>query len=347
MESFNIEKFNTSVARKEYVKGKETDFYILTAKFNINKYKLILLENHSVIYESFQDSLTEAKHIGIERLYIISPSILDARKVTMVHYKEDRPSGKPWVKDSEPILSKYLNLDLEENEYVFPPLQPRDRNREFNQYDKDIRSKVIFEYLFNERTHRWLDENIIKLDPAYSRGYQSMGILHHLGLRDTHKGIFMDINIEEGIKLLSRVEHENIKTIVESLTYSNELAYVHIDVDDVVESIEYQEGKESFRMHKFRERNSKLISEAKKAFKIKHGKLFCEACGINFEKVYGERGKDFIEAHHTKPVAEMKLGEKTRIEDIAMLCSNCHRMIHKSPTLSVTELKRYIKESNF
>ncbi|CAM3053337.1 HNH endonuclease [Paenibacillus sediminis] len=107
--------------------------------------------------------------------------------------------------------------------------------------------------------------------------------------------------------------------------------------------LEYEEGKELLRLHKVRERDPKLIKDAKKRFIKLHGELFCEACGINFEKVYGERGKDFIEGHHKKPVSEMREGEKTKVEDIGMLCSNCHRMIHRIPMISIEELKKSIK----
>ncbi|MZF04043.1 HNH endonuclease, partial [Bacillus anthracis] len=56
----------------------------------------------------------------------------------------------------------------------------------------------------------------------------------------------------------------------------------------------------------------------------------CEICGFDFHKIYGELGKDFIEGHHTIPVSQLKEGEKTRIEDIIMVCSNCHRMLHRT-----------------
>lgn len=86
---------------------------------------------------------------------------------------------------------------------------------------------------------------------------------------------------------------------------------------------EFPEGKVIERIHKSRERNSQVIQIAKHNFKTKYGKLFCQIYGFYFEATYGEIGKDFIEAHHTIPVSEMKP------EDITMLCSNCHKMVHK------------------
>lgn len=113
--------------------------------------------------------------------------------------------------------------------------------------------------------------------------------------------------------------------------------------NEIVEGL-FPEGKIVERIHTSRERNNKVIKVAKQNFKAKYGKLFCQACGFSFDKVYGNIGKDFIEGHHTIPVHEMKPGHKTSPDDIAMLCSNCHRMVHKKrPWLSVDKLKSLLK----
>jgi len=39
-----------------------------------------------------------------------------------------------------------------------------------------------------------------------------------------------------------------------------------------------------------------------------------------------------IEVHHLRPVHTMKPGEKTKLADLALLCSNCHRMAHRGRT---------------
>ena len=71
----------------------------------------------------------------------------------------------------------------------------------------------------------------------------------------------------------------------------------------------------------------------------------CEICGFDFEKKYGTK---YIEAHHIVPISEMKrkglLSRKIKEKDIAMLCANCHRMIHRYKDLSVEDLKKlYLK----
>lgn len=108
----------------------------------------------------------------------------------------------------------------------------------------------------------------------------------------------------------------------------------------------FPEGNMVERTHLSRERNIKVISLAKKMFKREFGRVFCQVCGFDFESVYGEVGKDFIEAHHTKPVSEMQPGHQTKVEDIALLCANCHRMVHKRrPWLSFEELKKVLNEN--
>lgn len=76
-----------------------------------------------------------------------------------------------------------------------------------------------------------------------------------------------------------------------------------------------------------------------------HG-LTCMVCGFNFEAVYGDIGRDYIEVHHVKPL--YSLDEEVKIDpqnDLVCLCSNCHRMIHRrcDSILSVSELKKLIQ----
>jgi 5-methylcytosine-specific restriction protein A len=108
---------------------------------------------------------------------------------------------------------------------------------------------------------------------------------------------------------------------------------------------EFPEGKIVERIHKSRERNSKVISLAKQKFKKEKGRLYCQVCGFDFEKTYGLVGKDFIEGHHTIAVSDMTHDHKTKAEDIAMLCANCHRMVHKKrPWLTMNDIDKLIKK---
>ena len=108
-----------------------------------------------------------------------------------------------------------------------------------------------------------------------------------------------------------------------------------------------EEGKLRTRFHKVRERNTKTVKKKKEDFLKKNGRLYCEVCGFDFVKEYGSRGDGFIECHHTKFLSDYDEPTKTSIADLVLLCSNCHRMIHrKKPWLSVNELKGVKDETN-
>ena len=101
----------------------------------------------------------------------------------------------------------------------------------------------------------------------------------------------------------------------------------------------------------YKSRDQRIVTEKKK----KSGYI-CECCDFNFRETYGELGKEYIECHHIKPLADFcKEGEKVGLEDLAALCANCHRMIHrllisdnekyeKNYPSSMDDLKKLIKE---
>jgi len=107
----------------------------------------------------------------------------------------------------------------------------------------------------------------------------------------------------------------------------------------------FQEGRKRLVQHARLEqvRNATLVREAKRLFKRKHGQLFCEACDFDFADNYGDRGKDYIEAHHKMPIAELEGPVALTIEDLAMVCSNCHRMLHRPPWITIDELREVVQ----
>ncbi|MDC1171046.1 HNH endonuclease [Gammaproteobacteria bacterium] len=112
---------------------------------------------------------------------------------------------------------------------------------------------------------------------------------------------------------------------------------------DGVNSI--KEGNQLIKEHFFRERDLKII-KAKKTQVLTHsGALKCEACNFDYSSTYGTRGHNYIEVHHKKPISEYKAGDITKLSDLAVLCSSCHRMIHRChPWLTITELKNIINK---
>ena len=105
-----------------------------------------------------------------------------------------------------------------------------------------------------------------------------------------------------------------------------------------------KEGKLLCRVHILRERNSKLVKQKKDRALQKYGKLQCEVCGFVFSDKYGRHGEGVIEAHHINPLHTLTSETKTTLNDLSLLCANCHRIIHSSsPWLTINELKQAIK----
>ena len=122
---------------------------------------------------------------------------------------------------------------------------------------------------------------------------------------------------------------------------------VEDDTDPDIDGEDAPEGKLLTRIHHRRERSRKLVKRKKTSVWKKNGKLICEACSFDFVEKYGERGEGFIECHHTKPVSELVDGHKTKLSDLALVCANCHRMIHaKKPWLTVEKLRKLLDSSH-
>ncbi len=114
--------------------------------------------------------------------------------------------------------------------------------------------------------------------------------------------------------------------------------------EDEEEEPEVEEGRWLTRVHRSRERKQSIVNQKKQVVMKRSGLLACEVCEFVYKLAYGERGEAFIEAHHVKPLHTLVPGQKTRLEDLALICANCHRMIHaKRPWLSVEELRALIK----
>ncbi|MFE4426486.1 HNH endonuclease [Peribacillus butanolivorans] len=375
----DVDKYNKSIAHKDYVKGrsKQTEYYILTAKFDVKNYKLTLMRNHSIIFKSYYEGLTAAKNGAFEWLLIHDSSIFKMNKVTMVHYKEDRPNAQPWVKDTNIELNKnlksFLNysnikqtkttqkdvaetqenlLELgyqikEDNEdnYVLPPLESNGREREYKYYSDELKGKVIFDHLINNKTHRWMDINILGRD-GNTNGRDSANILYYLGMKANYRGIFKGKSLDEVINVLQTQEKDFID-IVRLLRVCAKSKSVDLfeNVKSDIEAQEIEEGngiegnKKTYLVNKY----ERAPKNRQKAIEI-HG-LNCLVCEFNFEDVYGERGKDFIEVHHIKPLSTLKEAVEINPEkDLVPLCANCHRMIHrrKDDVLTVEELRDLI-----
>lgn len=115
---------------------------------------------------------------------------------------------------------------------------------------------------------------------------------------------------------------------------------------DVDQGKSIQEGNPRLVAHLRRERNAAIVKTKKAAVLKATGKLCCEVCGFDFKEFYGEPGEGFCEVHHLQPLSKADGTVNTGLKDLAIICSNCHRIVHlSSPMPSIKELSNNLKRN--
>lgn len=108
-----------------------------------------------------------------------------------------------------------------------------------------------------------------------------------------------------------------------------------VDVD--IHSAEASEGGRRLVQHLQYERSRKLVLKKRRLA----ASLACEICGFTFSKVYGE-DVNYCEVHHLVPFSKVH-SSRTRLQDLAIVCANCHRVIHlRNPPYDLSEVRKML-----
>ena len=120
-----------------------------------------------------------------------------------------------------------------------------------------------------------------------------------------------------------------------------------VSVPDIEEEeLSAPEGAPSLRQHLHRERNPKIVAAKRRQVLAATGRLACSVCAFDFRQFYGELGSEVCEVHHLRPLADADGEVQTRLDDLAVVCANCHRMLHRSrPFLTLEQLKSKIRNA--
>jgi hypothetical protein len=103
-----------------------------------------------------------------------------------------------------------------------------------------------------------------------------------------------------------------------------------------------KEGNRKLTNHLCCERNQSIVRAKKNAAPD----LKCQVCGFSFEEFYGERAKEYCEVHHLIPLAQLKESTETHLEDLAILCANCHRVVHlTNPPCALDDLSEIVRRN--
>jgi 5-methylcytosine-specific restriction protein A len=221
---------------------------------------------------------------------------------------------------------------------ILPKLDPVRRSREYTAYGLEQRGAVVRGWLFDGKTHRQLDRDVLGLDPAESRGYQSMGILHHLGLKAPYRGLFGGWEIDRACTELAASDQafgailEHIVAGESDLTIEFELFRAAED-DAVRESTHLSSAVrrtriEAAQTHPKRvrvfsyafQRNPDVVAEA-----LARARGICEKCGSRAPFLRATDGTPYLEVHHRVALAA---GGADSLDNVVAMCPNCHRQAH-------------------
>jgi hypothetical protein len=103
---------------------------------------------------------------------------------------------------------------------------------------------------------------------------------------------------------------------------------------------DYVEARRLARERYYFARNPALVRAAKERLSYT-----CQVCGFDFAATYGLIGEHYVECHHMKPLSERPEEEQldgatTSADEVAVVCANCHRMLHRRrPALEVATLE--------
>ena len=144
----------------------------------------------------------------------------------------------------------------------------------------------------------------------------------------SHLSLGQDVNIPHGIS-----------SIPGYMTYDSGLLQPLSEKDNAKGTYEFPEGGTREIILELKKRDPALKSHA-----IDTYGLNCQICNFNFEQFYGNIGAGYIEIHHIHPLSAGDGERTTTVNDVAIVCANCHRILHRNGAkpLSIVELKNAI-----
>lgn len=105
-----------------------------------------------------------------------------------------------------------------------------------------------------------------------------------------------------------------------------------------------QEGELKLRLHYIRERDPSLAIAKKNTCREMNGFLRCECCGLQSTLLPAGHADSCFEVHHLTPLSSRSESVSTALNDLALLCALCHRMIHANQSVvTISELKHRIE----
>ncbi|URZ06804.1 HNH endonuclease [Clostridium felsineum] len=231
-------------------------------------------------------------------------------------------------------------LRNKENEYNYTENRLKTKTEALNQFygHAELKEKIIkiFENNSNEKK-----EKIKKIITKELKLCDSTlkNLLKEYNLIGKYTRVQNAIKIPEKQTPKFTIKNNKMEITIENASFVDDLEINDYFVNEENEK-SFKEGMKELVLHTKIERDYRVIKLAKNIFFKKNKRLYCQICGFDFYKYYGEIGENYIEGHHKVPLGEIKEESKTSPSDILLVCANCHRMLHRRiPAYSAKELK--------
>ena len=177
----------------------------------------------------------------------------------------------------------------------------------------------------------------------------SMILGNFLGIDPQHRtpGLGRNNHLHEEVWRDFTERPTTLRQVAEAIERATDfMEEVPVAVNEPLDDEEFQEGQLLTRLHLTRERNRALVERKREQVLAETGRLVCEACDFDFARVYGSLGKGFAECHHVVPLSELPGIRTAHLTDLAIVCANCHRMLHRArPVRTIRELRTVILDS--
>lgn len=175
---------------------------------------------------------------------------------------------------------------------------------------------------------------------AMATEYYLKNILKDFGrlkLQNALNSLILHIEYYEELQNINMKKQREILERYQVLVKSSEEI---IYPDDIEDNDLFEGAKKQITVNAY-ERSSQARQKCIEYYGAK-----CTICSFEFEKIYGDIGKDFIHVHHIKPLSEIDQQYKINpIEDLRPVCPNCHAMLHKrKPAYCIQEIQDKIEQ---
>jgi len=152
--------------------------------------------------------------------------------------------------------------------------------------------------------------------------------LQNLRNVDTGKGLGNVSEMDRGVWAEFGSHPVKAKQLAALIRTGVELVEATQEALDIIDDEEFFEGRVLTELHKKRERDpnvrKRILASRRRA-----GALTCDMCKAQSPSGDPALEDATFEAHHLMPIS-MAIERKTRLVDIALLCANCHRLLHRA-----------------